>query len=87
MSDGSIFRRSNLKKAVEDNVLHIPEDCVLLGDSAFPLTSYLMTPYSRLTNEYKEKVYNYRHCRARRVVKMPLVFWEADSEFLEDQLM
>ena len=37
---------------------------VILGDEAFPLKRYLMRPYSG-----KELVYNYRLCRARRMVE------------------
>lgn len=70
MSDGGIFNKSALKKAIEENLLDIPEDGVILGDEAFPLTSYLMKPYARRNIlSKKEKIYNYRHCRARRIVE------------------
>lgn len=36
MSDGGIFNKSSLKKAIEENLLDIPEDAVILGDEAFP---------------------------------------------------
>ena len=40
---------------------------VLLGDDAFGLKTYLMKPFPQggLTDE--KSVYNYRHCRARRI--------------------
>jgi len=70
MSDAGIFNKSALKKAIEENLLDIPEDGVILGDEAFPLTSYLMKPYARRNIlSKKEKIYNYRHCRARRIVE------------------
>lgn len=70
MSDGGIFNKSSLKKAIEENLLDIPEDAVNLGDEALTLTSYLMKPYASLNIlTKKQKIYNYRHCRARRIVE------------------
>lgn len=69
-SDGGIFSKCTLKKAIEENQLNLPDEAVMLGDEAFPLTKYLMKPYPRrniLTK--KQKIYNYRHCRARRIVE------------------
>lgn len=69
-SDAGIFSKSTLKKAIEENQLNLPDEAVMLGDEAFPLTKYLMKPYPRrniLTK--KQKIYNYRHCRARRIVE------------------
>lgn len=69
-SDGGIFAKSNLKKAIEENKLNIPDEAVMLGDDAFPLTTYLMKPFARRNNlTVREKIYNYRHCRARRIVE------------------
>lgn len=70
LSGGGIFNISSLKKVIEDNLLDLPVGAVILGDEAFPLTSYLMKPYHRrniLTK--KEKKYNYRHFCARRIVE------------------
>lgn len=42
----------------------------MLGDEAFPLKMYLMKPYARRKQLSKrEKIYNYRHCRARSIVE------------------
>lgn len=42
----------------------------MLGNEAFPLKTYLMKPYTkRNILSRKEKIYNYGHCRARRIVK------------------
>lgn len=57
-------------KAIENNKLNIPQDNVILGDAAFPLKCYLMKPYpSKFQQPVKEKVFNYRLSRARRVVE------------------
>lgn len=58
----------------------------MLGDEAFPLHNYLMKPYARRNNlTLREKVYKYRHSRARHIVENAFgimaccfwVFWEA----------
>lgn len=78
-SDGGIFDRSNLKRALKEKKLNIPEGSVILGDEAFALTEYLMRPYPRCrVKTYEEKAYNYRHCRARRIV---LAFGILSSRF------
>lgn len=69
-SDGGIYLKSSLKRAIEENILNIPSEAVMLGDDAFPLNTYLMKPYARRNYlSEKQKIYNYRHCRARRVVE------------------
>lgn len=81
ISDGGVFRNSTLFRSLNDNTLNLPEDeplpCgdvnlpyVIVGDDAFPLTHYLMKPYSR---EHQlgsaQRVFNYRLCRARRIIE------------------
>lgn len=67
-SDGGIFKRSSLGQALEINSLDIPEHSVILGDSAFPLKKYLMKPFTTTTTQ-REKIFNYRLSRARRIVE------------------
>jgi hypothetical protein len=80
-SDGGILMHSKLGKMLETNTLNIPPNSILpgtncsapfviLGDEAFPLKNYLLRPYpgKQLDNENK-RIYNYRHCRTRRVVE------------------
>lgn len=67
-SDGGVFERSGLKQALENKSLDIPEYSVIVGDSAFPLKKYLMKPFpTRATR--REKIFNYRLSRARRIVE------------------
>ncbi|CAH1979570.1 unnamed protein product [Acanthoscelides obtectus] len=67
MNVASIFGASRLKTAVESNTLRFPDWGVLVGDDAVPLKTYLMKPYSRNGMTQKEKIFNYRLARARRI--------------------
>lgn len=82
ISDGGIFKNSSLYEAINvNNRLKIPAPkplpgrikkvpyCII-GDDAFALSHNLMKPYPRSSNlSIKQKVFNYRICRARRVVE------------------
>ncbi|XP_071554257.1 uncharacterized protein [Temnothorax nylanderi] len=80
-SDGGIFMHSDLGISLNNNEVSLPPSrqleengpnlpYVLVGDEAFALTNYMMRPYSRRNDlDLSEKVYNYRHCRARRSVE------------------
>lgn len=79
-SDGGIFRSSQLGKQLQARTLNIPEDKplpetntvlphVIVGDEAFPLLPNVMRPFpgTQTANNAANKIYNYRHSRARRV--------------------
>lgn len=81
-NDGGVFRSSKLGKALQNNSLNIPAPKklpqsnvvvphVFVCDEPFAMTTNTMRPFpgSALTNNNANKVYNYRHCRARRVVE------------------
>lgn len=82
ISDGGIYKNSSLYTAINvNNTLNIPAPkpltnrrknipyCII-GDDAFALSPTLMKPYPRSTNlSVKQQVFNYRLCRARRVVE------------------
>lgn len=80
-SDGGILVHLKLGKALDQNKLNIPPKealpgttndvpYVIIGDEAFPLKTYLLRPYPEKQLHCNEKrVYNYRLCRARRVVE------------------
>lgn len=81
-SDGGIFRSSSLGQALANGTLNIPppkslplsdviDPHMIVYDEAFPLTKSTMRPFpgNALENIRNNKVYNYRHCRARRVVE------------------
>lgn len=81
-SDGGIFANSDLGRGMATNSLHVPADAPLpgsgvqgpmpytmVGDSAFPLKTYLMRPYPGRHLPRARRLYNYRLSRARMVVE------------------
>ena len=79
-ADGGIFADTDLKQAVEEGMLGIPppeplpNDTVCLpyafvADEAFPLRQWLMKPYPQRNLTHDQRIYNYRLCRARRIVE------------------
>ena len=79
-NDGGVFGNSDMGVALESKLLHIPEPeelsnigvnfpYVLIGDEAFPLKNYLMKPYPREVLAIKERIFNYRLSRARRIIE------------------
>lgn len=80
-SDGGIFMHSKLGNRLDQKKLNVPPSTalpgttnvvpyVILGDEAFPLKEFLMRPYpGKQLHDNSRKIYNYRHCRGRRVVE------------------
>lgn len=79
-SDGGIFSRSQIKRVLSTNTVQLPVTApplpgsdialpyFLIGDAAYPLQPYCMTPISsHLT--YERRIFNYRHSRARRCIE------------------
>lgn len=66
-SDCGIFQESSLYAAIEGSRLNIPQKSVIVADDAFPLKPYLMKPYSRRNLSPKQRIFNYRLSRARRI--------------------
>ncbi|CAH1978072.1 unnamed protein product [Acanthoscelides obtectus] len=81
ISDGGVFKNTQLYKKLEKNGLSLPPAEPLngreksipfffLGDEAFALAENLMKPFPGLhTKGSVKRVYNYRLCRARPVVE------------------
>lgn len=67
VSDGGVFRQCNIYRALENGLL--PENYFLVGDNAFPLKEYLLKPFPGTGLTLKQKVFNYRLSRARRIVE------------------
>ena len=77
-SDGGIWDRCELKKAIEEGTLNLPSprplpgrECkipfVITGDDAFPLKTYLMKPYPMKNLTLEKRIFNYRLSRKRRI--------------------
>ena len=67
-SDGGVFKNCSIYHKLESNTL-IPDGGIIVGDAAFPLKTYLMKLYPGTNLSLKEKIYNYRLSRARRIVE------------------
>jgi hypothetical protein len=48
----------------------LPHGGFLVGDDAFPLKTYLLNSYSHRSLTYKQKIFNYRLSRERRIVEL-----------------
>ena len=79
-SDAGVFNGSRIKVALEEDTLGLPEPdplpgddrdtpYFLVGDDAFALRKYMMKPFSSRGLADKERLFNYRLSRARRVVE------------------
>ncbi|XP_078254545.1 uncharacterized protein LOC144593005 [Rhinoraja longicauda] len=72
VTDGGIWREPSLGEALEDGRAgednpDIPYS--LVGDDVFPLGSWMMKPYSHRQMSSKQRIFNDRLSRARRVVE------------------
>ena len=81
-SDGNTFANSVLAKKMKKQTLNLPPPSliptiddpipyVFVGDEAFPLSENLMQPYPKrsVTDNYENKVFNYKLSRARQAVE------------------
>lgn len=95
-SDAAIFAQSSFKKLMDSKKLSFPSNGVLgnkevphviVGDEGFPLKSWLLRPYpasgtrDAVMNE-RERTYNYRLSRARRVVENTFGIWASKWRIL-----
>lgn len=78
--DAGVWLNSDLRLAFDNGNLGIPKPrylpktltsspFTLVGDDAFPLTTYLMKPYSHMNLSENEQRFNYMLSRSRRVVE------------------
>lgn len=78
--DSSIFKNSNFWKGIENGTFDIPSAEILpgidkaipyffIGDEGFALHKHLLRPFGGSMLSIKKRIFNYRHCRARRYVE------------------
>lgn len=80
-SDGGIFDALVIGKKLKKGQLNLPKDNAKLpgsnisipgffiGDAAFPLTTRIMKPYCGSNLTIAQRIFNYRHSRARRTIE------------------
>jgi hypothetical protein len=75
-----VLGKTAFGKALGDKLLQIPEPgtlpnsekklpLVFVGDDSFALTENFMKPYGQAGLTAEQRIFNYRLCRARRVVE------------------
>jgi len=80
VSDGGVFKNCTLGKALENDQMMIPKPSllpktditagyVIVADDAFPLKETILKPYNRSALSDRQRIFNYRLSRARRVVE------------------
>lgn len=81
ISDGGVFRNSSMFQKWNDKLLNLPPPVPLpnqnepvpytfVADDAFALTTNMLKPYSGIHNKgTKERIFNYRLSRARRIIE------------------
>ena len=68
--DSRVFRNSSLKRHLESQEGKLPAEYHLLGDSAYPLSDYLLTPFKDNGHLSElQKKYNYVHSSSRVCVE------------------
>ena len=78
--DAGVFGDSALKKALTSNSLDLPPSTSIrgistkiyhhiVGDDAFALTTNMMKPFPHRNLQKRQRIFNYRLSRARRVVE------------------
>lgn len=81
-SDSNIFKQSAFSRLLVENELNIPEEkplpndengkampFVLVGDEAFALSKFVLRPYPSRNLSVKQRIFNYRLSRARRMIE------------------
>lgn len=81
VSDGGVLKKTEFYKRLNEGALNIPppekttQDSdplpfVYIGDEAFALRPDFLKPYpQRKLSDHDKRIYNYRVCRARRIVE------------------
>lgn len=79
-SDGAVFQNSKFGNKFDLNEMSVPGSSNLKGmkeklpfffvaDEAFPLKKYIMRPFPGIGLNIRQRIFNYRLSRARRIVE------------------
>ena len=79
-ADGGVFADTELRQAIEEGNLGIPPNeplpnddiplpYAIIADDAFPLKDWLLKPYPHRHMNPRQRIFNYRLSRGRRVVE------------------
>lgn len=81
ISDGGVFKNTSFYKKLDNNEIEIPNEeslpgraskipYVFVADDAFPLKNNIMKPFPGIQKKgSKERIFNYRLSRARRIIE------------------
>lgn len=80
MSDGGVFKRTDLAEAMKNNTIYIPNDqplpgrtknvpFVIVADDAFASDIHVMKPFPGVSLSPEQRALNYRLSRARRTIE------------------
>ena len=76
MQESDLFREAEAGQLLPTQALDLNQDGSLvpvhiIGDAAYPLKTWLLKPYPLVGNRYnaEQRLFNYRHSRARMVVE------------------
>ena len=84
--DARVFANSDLKqRIVEDQMSLFPGNTFIIGDAAYRLETYLLTPYKGYGLNAKQTRYNYIHSASRMVIER--AFGLLKSRFCRLQLV
>ena len=77
VNDSGIWNNCALLQEILNGTVELPADVMLqngenvpyvfLGDDAFALKEFLMKPFPQQSLNEERRIYNYRHCRARKI--------------------
>ncbi|XP_049301923.1 putative nuclease HARBI1 [Bactrocera dorsalis] len=67
--DSFVWNNSSLKACLEAAHQNGDQNSIYLGDSGYPLSPYLLTPFRHAESGTRESIFNKKHAKARNVVE------------------
>ena len=82
--DSHIFRSSNIRQFLEENHNSL-DDGVLLGDSSYACSPFMMTPYAN-PQILQQETYNSAHTKTRVVIEQTYGRWKRRFHVLHSEI-